>query len=191
MSEQSAVPPAAAQSAPALRNESYGLKNGVLSPLEVLGQSVANIAPTATPTVVIPLVFAVAGAGTWFAYLFALVAVLLVSFSINQFARRSASPGSIYTYIATGLGPTWGIAVGWTLFIAYIACASSVTTGFTNYANVLAKDVSAFPTICRPGCSLRSWVRACSGPGSSPIETCDFPHGSCLGWSWFQLRLSC
>ncbi|MEI7695416.1 MAG: hypothetical protein WCI64_07210 [Chlorobium sp.] len=36
--------------------ESYGLKSGSLSPLETLGQSVANIAPTATPTVVIPLV---------------------------------------------------------------------------------------------------------------------------------------
>ena len=132
--------PAVARAAAANSSESYGLKNGILSPLEVLGQSVANIAPTATPTVVIPLVFAAAGAGTWFAYLFALVAVLLVSFSINQFARRSASPGSIYTYVATGLGPAWGIAVGWTLFIAYISCASSVTTGFTNYVNVLAKE---------------------------------------------------
>lgn len=150
MSEHAAAPPAAHSATPT-KNGSYGLKNGILSPLEVLGQSVANIAPTATPTVVIPLVFAVAGAGTWFAYLFALVAVLLVSFSINQFARRSASPGSIYTYIATGLGPTWGIAVGWTLFIAYIACASSVTTGFTNYVNVLVKDVFHLQTDLSPG----------------------------------------
>ena len=136
---------------PPPRNASYGLKQGILSPMEVLGQSVANIAPTATPTVVIPLVFAVAGVGTWFAYLFALIAILLVSFSINQFARRSASPGSIYTYIATGLGPTWGIAAGWTLFIAYIACASSVTTGFTNYVNVLAKDVLHLQADLPPG----------------------------------------
>ena len=55
-----------------------GLKQGVLSPLETFGQSVANIAPTATPTVVIPLVFIVAGAGAWAAYLFALVAIGLV-----------------------------------------------------------------------------------------------------------------
>lgn len=121
---------------------SYGLKSQVLSPIEVLGQSVANIAPTGTPAVVIPLVFAAAGNGTWFAYLFALLGVLFVSWSINQFARRSASPGSIYTYIALGLGPTWGIAAGWTLLIAYIGCAASVTTGFTNYVNVLFKDVS-------------------------------------------------
>lgn len=121
--------------------ESYGLKSQILSPLETLGQSVANIAPTGTPTVVIPLVFAAAGLGTWFAYAFALVAILLVSFSINVFTRRSASPGSLYTYVANGLGPAWGVVIGWALFIAYAACASSVTTGFANYVNVLAKAV--------------------------------------------------
>ena len=123
------------------KSESYGLKNQVLSPLEVIGQSIANIAPTATPTVVIPLVFAVAGGATWAAYLFALVAILLVTQAINVFAKRSASPGSFYTYIADGLGSSWGIAIGWILFISYISCASSVTTGFTNYVNVLVKDV--------------------------------------------------
>lgn len=121
--------------------ESYGLKNQVLSHSEVLGQSIANIAPTGTPTVVVPLVFAAAGAGTWFAYLFALIGILFISVNINHFAKRSASPGSIYTYIASSLGPVWGIIVGWALFIAYIACASSVTTGFTNYVNVLIKDL--------------------------------------------------
>jgi amino acid transporter len=120
--------------------ESYGLKDQVLSPLETIGQSVANIAPTGTPTVVIPLVFAAAGTGTWFAYGFALVAILLVSLSIRVFAQRSASPGSLYTYVATGLGPAWGSAVGWALFIAYVACASSVTTGFANYVNVFIKN---------------------------------------------------
>ena len=128
---------AAATAAPA----SNGLKQGVLSPLEVFGQSVANIAPTATPTVVIPLVFIAAGAGAWFAYLFALVAIGLVALNINQFARRSASPGNIYTYIAQGVGPTAAIVIGWALLIAYIGVASAVTTGFTNYVNVFFKDV--------------------------------------------------
>ncbi len=130
--------------------ESYGLKSQVLSPLETFGQSVANIAPTGTPTVVIPLVFAAAGVSTWFAYAFALVGILLVSLSINVFARRSASPGSIYTYVATGLGPAWGVAIGWALFIAYIACASSVTTGFANYVNVLIKDALHLKTDVPP-----------------------------------------
>jgi amino acid transporter len=120
---------------------SYGLKSATLSPLETLGQSVANIAPTATPTIVIPLVFAISGASTWLAYLIATVAVLLVASSINQFARRSASPGSFYSYIITGLGPFWGAVTGWALLIAYIGCASAVTSGFSNYANVFLGSV--------------------------------------------------
>lgn len=122
-------------------SQSYGLKHQVLSPLEVLGQSVANIAPTATPTIVIPLVFAVAAGATWAAYLFATFAVLLVSLGINVFAKRSASPGSLYTYIADGFGPAWGTAIGWILFISYIGVASAVAPGFTNYTNVLIKDL--------------------------------------------------
>ncbi|MDR3705312.1 MAG: APC family permease [Paludibacteraceae bacterium] len=115
----------------------YGLKKDSLSPIETFAQSVANIAPSGTPTVVIPLVFALAGAGTWFAYLFATIAVLFVSLNIKEFAKDSASPGSFYIYIVKGLGNRVGVIAGWVLFIAYIACASSVTGGFTNYFNVL------------------------------------------------------
>ena len=120
---------------------SYGLKSASLSPLETLGQSIANIAPTATPTVVIPLVFAVSGGATWLAYLIATVSILFVAASINQFARRSASPGSFYSYTITGLGPFWGAVTGFALLIAYIGCASAVTTGFSNYANVFLGEV--------------------------------------------------
>jgi amino acid transporter len=119
-----------------------GLKRGVLNSLEVLGQSIANIAPTATPTVVIPLVFLVAGAGAWAAYLFAVLAIGLVAVNINQFARRSASPGNLYSYIALAFGPLAAIAIGWALFVAYIGTASAVTTGFTNYVNVLYSELS-------------------------------------------------
>lgn len=120
----------------------HGLKRGVLTPLEVLGQSIANIAPTATPTVVIPLVFLVSGTGAWAAYLFAVLAIALVAVNINQFARRSASPGNLYSYIVLSLGPLAGIAISWALFVAYIGTASAVTTGFTNYVNVLVSELS-------------------------------------------------
>lgn len=124
--------------------QSYGLKSETLSPLETLGQSIANIAPTATPTIVIPLVFALSGGATWLAYLFATVSILLVAASINQFARRSASPGSFYSYAITGLGPFWGSVTGWALLIAYIGCASAVTSGASNYANVFLDSVFHF-----------------------------------------------
>lgn len=151
------------RSIPGTSEKAYGLKSQVLSRWETLGQSVANIAPTGTPTVVIPLVYAAAGNGTWLAYAIALVGILFIASSINQFAKRSASPGSIYTYIATGLGPTWGLVIGWSLLIAYIGCASSVTTGFTNYANVFLKTVSGHelhPVIWIAVSVLAAWVVA-------------------------------
>src|SRR6267378_3231520 len=47
---------------------SYGLRQGVLSPMETLAQSVSTIAPTATPVATIPLVCALAGNGSLLAY---------------------------------------------------------------------------------------------------------------------------
>lgn len=114
-----------------------GLRSEYLSPLEVLGQSVANIAPSATPALVIPLVFATAGNGTWLAYLFATIAIALVAGNLNQFTKRSASPGSLYAYVAKGLGSNVGVIAGWALVLAYILTASAVLCGFVNYANVL------------------------------------------------------
>lgn len=114
-----------------------GLKSGVLSLFDVIGQSIGGIAPSATPALVIPLVFATAGNGTWLAYLFAMLAILLVGLNINHFTQRSASAGSLYSYVAQGLGPGAGVISGWALVLAYTLTASAVLTGFINYANVL------------------------------------------------------
>ena len=66
---------------------SYGLRQEVLSPMETLAQSVSTMAPTTTPAATIPLVCALAGNGTWLAYVLATVAVLLVALCIARFAR--------------------------------------------------------------------------------------------------------
>jgi amino acid transporter len=131
-------------------NASYGLKSESLSPLETLAQSVAAIAPTGAPVMTVPLVFALAGEGCAAAFLIATLGVLLVALNINQFARRSASPGSLYTYIAEHMHPRWGVVAGWALLIAYIGTAASVSAGVTNYANVILRDsfgIQAFPLL--------------------------------------------
>ena len=85
----------------------------------------------------IPLVFALAGNGTWLVYLFATLAVTLVGLVIGCFGRRSASPGSLFMYTTQSL-PGWAASVaGWALLLAYVATAGSVAAGFFNYANVL------------------------------------------------------
>ncbi|HTV13458.1 MAG TPA: APC family permease [Acidobacteriaceae bacterium] len=115
----------------------YGLRRGVLSPLETLAQSVSAIAPTTTPAMTIPLVFAMAGNGTWLVYIAATAAMTLIGLLIGCFARRSASPGSLYTYVASALPPWASGLAGWALLLAYIGTAISVTGGFVQYANVL------------------------------------------------------
>jgi len=97
-----------------------GLRRNCLSFIEVVAQSVANIAPSATPALIIPAVFSITGRGLWFTYAFSTVALLFVTYHINQFAKRSASPGALYTFVAQGMGPAWGVISGWSLVIAYL-----------------------------------------------------------------------
>ncbi len=107
----------------------------------------------------IPLVFGLAGQGAAIAFLISTIGVLLVALNVNQFARMSASPGSLYTYITDHMHPRWGVLAGWALLIAYIGTAAAVSAGVTNYANVILRDrfgVQAFPLL------LTSLVMVCA-----------------------------
>ena len=118
----------------------YGLRHAALSPVETLAQSVSTISPTATPVATIPLVCALAGNGTWLAYILATSAVLLVAQCVSRFARYSASPGSLYSYASTILRPSFAAIVAWSLLLAYVATGSSVIGGFYHYGNLLLRD---------------------------------------------------
>ena len=120
----------------------FGLRREILSPLETLAQSVSTIAPTTTPAATIPLVCALAGNGTWLAYVLATAAVLLVALCIGRYARHSASPGSLYTYASMTLPPWLSATVAWSLLLAYVATGSSVIGGFYHYANLLLHDAA-------------------------------------------------
>jgi amino acid transporter len=120
----------------------YGLRRDALSPMETLAQSVSTIAPTTTPAATIPLVCALAGNGTWLAYVLATAAILLVALCISRFARYSSSPGSLYTYASMILPPALGATAAWSLLLAYIATGSSVIGGFYHYANLLLHDAT-------------------------------------------------
>jgi amino acid transporter len=120
----------------------YGLRREVLSPLETLAQSVSTMAPSTTPVATIPLVCALAGNGTWLAYVLATAAILLVAWCISRFAKYSASPGSLYTYASKTLPAPLSAVAAWSLLLAYIATGSSVIGGFYHYANILLHDAS-------------------------------------------------
>ena len=131
----------AAPSAPEVpTSPSYGLKSAALSPSETLAQSIAVIAPTGAPVMTVPLVFGLAGEGCAVAFLISTVSILLVALNVNQFARISASPGSLYSYIREHMHPRFGVLAGWALLIAYVGTAAAVSAGVTNYANVILRD---------------------------------------------------
>jgi amino acid transporter len=119
---------------------SYGLHAGVLGPIETLAQSVSAVAPSTSPSLTIPLVFALAGNATWFVYLLATIATLLVGFCVSRFARMSASPGSLYSYTADTLPPVFGVTAAWGLLMAYLATGASVAGGALYYASVMSQQ---------------------------------------------------
>src|SRR5580698_6385496 len=123
-----------------------GLRHNILSPLETLSQSISAIAPTTSPALTVPLVFALAGNGTWLAYLLACGATLLMALCIARFAQTSASPGSLYKYATDSLPLIGGRTAGWALLLAYTATGASVVGGFLNYAPVLFPAVHIIPT---------------------------------------------
>src|SRR4028118_874026 len=145
------------------KNQSaHGLKPDCLSFGEVLAQSFAVIAPTTIPASNIGLIVALSGNGARLSFLIGLIGLVLVSININQFASRSASPGSLYSYIVKGLGPTAGVICGWSLVLAYLFTGMSVLCGFANFSGIMIGHLGIHPssiTLLAIGAGI-SWYAA-------------------------------
>jgi amino acid transporter len=117
------------------------MKAGSLSFIEVLATSIALIGPSMTPILIAPYMFALAGNGTWLAYVFGGTMLIFVALCINQFARRSTGAGSMYHYVAEHLGPVAGAIGGWALLWAYGFVATAVLGAMALFVNSLLSDV--------------------------------------------------
>jgi amino acid transporter len=120
--------------------------------MQTLAQSVSAVSPTTGSSLTVPLVFALAGNGTWLVYLLATGSILLVAYCISRFARTSASPGSLYSYASDSLPPAFGAAAGWGLLLAYVATGASVAGGAMYYSILLAAQflhwsIAPIPTL--------------------------------------------
>ncbi|MFC7054255.1 APC family permease [Hansschlegelia quercus] len=100
------------------------------------------IAPSTVPAAILGLIFASAGNGAWLSFALGMLGLVLVSLNVNQFTTRSASPGSLYSYIVQGLGPTAGILGGWALVFAYILTGMSTLCGFAIVGDVLLQQAA-------------------------------------------------
>ncbi len=115
----------------------YGLRLHCLTPIETLAKSVAVIAPSASMAAIIALAFVAAGNATWLSYLAAGIGLAFVGLNINQFAKRSASPGSLYSYTTMALGPAAGVMVGWGWLVAYVGCGIALAGAAGNFMLLL------------------------------------------------------
>ncbi len=113
------------------------LREGSLTFIEVLATSVALIGPSMTPILIAPYMYALAGNGTWLAYVFGGTMLVFVALCINQFARRSSAAGSMYQYVADHLGPMAGAIGGWTLLWAYGFVAAAVLGAMALFVELL------------------------------------------------------
>ncbi len=119
------------------------MRHNILTPWETLAQSVAAIAPVTSPVLTIPLVFALAGNGTWVAYALGTVQITLMALLIGALGRRSASPGSLYSYATDSLPPAVAAIAAWALVLGYVATGSSIIGGFVQYSNILLKSFTS------------------------------------------------
>jgi amino acid transporter len=113
-----------------------------ISQIGAVGQSLAGIAPTATPAMVVPLLLLTSGKSACITFLIATLGMLCVARQINLFAKRTASPGSLYSYVRGTLGPRSAVVTGWALLVAYLATCSAAAAGFSMYVSPLL-DASA------------------------------------------------
>ena len=123
------------------RESGSSLRAASLTFIEVLATSVALIGPSMTPILIAPYMFALAGNGTWLAYVFGGTMLVFVALCINQFARRSSSAGSMYGYVADHLGSTLGAIGGWALLWAYGFVASAVLGAMALFVGLLLGGV--------------------------------------------------
>ena len=113
------------------------LKAECLDFTELLAQAVALISPTMTAALIVPVMYSNTGDWSWLSYALGTIMLLFVAASLNQFARRSTTAGSMYAYICQGLGLTAGGIGGWSLIWAYLGISMAGVTGFSIFADKL------------------------------------------------------
>lgn len=129
-----------ANTAAAAASKSPALRAGAVSLIEMIGQSLAVIAPTLTPALNISVVAASAGIGTWFAFLIGTLGVVIVAASVGTLASRHPEAGSYFVYIGRSLGPFAGALAGWAMISAYLFTATAVGMSFTIFLADFLKE---------------------------------------------------
>src|SRR5258708_19471072 len=82
------------------------LRHNCVSLVENFAQTLGVLSPVGTISVIIPLLIATAGNGTWLLLLVTLSIFLVVMLSVLRFASFHSSPGSLAPFPPLGLAPS-------------------------------------------------------------------------------------
>jgi amino acid transporter len=115
-----------------------------------------------TAALIVPVMYANTGDYSWLSYAVGTIMLMFVAFNLNQFAKRSATSGSMFDYIARGLGPRVAAIGGWALIWSYLGIAMAGVMGFTVFAGKLLGMIGLnAPTIPLFAiCVLAAWACA-------------------------------
>ena len=111
-------------------NAAPQLRTGALGLIEMVGQSLAAIAPTLTPALNISVVAGLAGVGCWMAYFIGTIGVVIVAASVGTLAARHPEAGAYFVYVGRTFGPFAGALAGWAMISAYLFTATAVALSF-------------------------------------------------------------
>lgn len=114
-----------------------GLARRSVGFIDVLAQSVSAVAPSAAVTTIPIMVAAVAGSATVWAIAAAMLLCLVVASTVNQFTRRISATGSLYTFVAKGLGTGASFMTGVAMLIGYAFIAMFALAGAGLYLSFL------------------------------------------------------
>jgi amino acid transporter len=105
------------------------LQGSSLNLTHTVFQSVTNMAPAAAIVYDFPLQAGVAAAGAALVLgnVVALIGIVLVAFTVTEFARKLPSAGGYFTYISRSIGPKAGTYTGWTFFLYSLVLPAEVT----------------------------------------------------------------
>ncbi|HEX7737523.1 MAG TPA: APC family permease [Ktedonobacteraceae bacterium] len=111
---------------PARTDSANTLRKGSLSTLDAIAQSIALLALVMGTALSTSAAAGYAGAAAPLAFLVVGLASLCLAYVVIRFTRRVASSGSVYTYIAQGLGSQTGFVGGWLYGGAFVLGISFV-----------------------------------------------------------------
>jgi amino acid transporter len=113
------------------------LRHNCVSLVENFAQTLGVLSPVGTISVIIPLLIASAGNGTWLLLLITLSIFLVVMLSVLRFASLHSSAGSLAAFARLGLGPWGGLIGGWIYLLGMFYCVPSAILASASYCDLL------------------------------------------------------